>query len=82
LPTVNIGDRQKGRLRAASVIDVDLEAKAIAKAVHEAVERGRQDVVNPYGDGHSAKRIVHSLRQIPDFRKLLRKPFNDEGENG
>lgn len=82
LPTVNIGDRQKGRLRASSVIDCELEGRAIAKALLEALGRGRQDVANPYGDGHSARRILCELRQVADYRGLLRKPFNDEFDNG
>jgi UDP-hydrolysing UDP-N-acetyl-D-glucosamine 2-epimerase len=75
IPTVNIGDRQKGRLRAASVIDCVPERQAIRVAIDKALARGRQLTVNPYGDGQAAELIVDKLRRIPDFGVLIRKPF-------
>lgn len=77
IPTVNIGDRQKGRLRAASVIDCEPEREAIRAAVDNALTRGRKPTVNPYGDGHTAERILDILNRIPDFGGLIRKPFFD-----
>lgn len=75
IPTVNIGDRQKGRLKAASVIDVPLEAEEISEAIKQAKHRPLREVVNPYGDGHSAERIVAILKGIADFKVLIRKEF-------
>ncbi|KAA0577866.1 UDP-N-acetylglucosamine 2-epimerase (hydrolyzing) [Azospirillum sp. B21] len=76
-PTVNIGDRQKGRPRAASVIDVPPQADAIAAAIRQAFTLDTSGVVNPFGDGHAAERIVSVLREVPDFTALIRKPFHD-----
>ncbi len=75
IPTVNIGDRQKGRLRAASVIDCAPERQAIRGAIDIALARGRQLTVNPYGDGQAAELMVDKLLRIPDFGALIRKPF-------
>lgn len=75
IPTVNIGDRQKGRLRAASVIDCAPDRQAIRAAIDNALARSRQPTVNPYGDGHAAERMLDILHRIPDFGDLIRKPF-------
>lgn len=66
VPTVNIGDRQKGRLRAASVIDCRADCLSIVTAIRQALElKGGavlQNVVNPYGDGRTTPRIISHLR--------------------
>lgn len=77
LPAVNVGDRQKGRVRAASVIDCAPEAGAIAAAIGRAFALGRPNVENPYGDGQSAPRIAAILGSITDYRALLKKRFHD-----
>lgn len=78
VPTVNIGDRQKGRLRAESVLDCACDATAIAAAIEVAFDRGRRAVHNPYGDGRSGPRIVEALLQMSKRPRaeLLRKPFS------
>lgn len=77
VPTVNIGTRQQGRPRAASVIDCPPEREAIAAAIGKALAMDCSGVTNPYGDGHASERIVAVLGDIPDFRELLAKPFHD-----
>jgi UDP-hydrolysing UDP-N-acetyl-D-glucosamine 2-epimerase len=66
--TVNIGDRQKGRPHADSVIDCGESAEAIAAAVATALSaafRARlPTIVSPYGAGGAATRIRHALREI------------------
>ncbi|MFC1671530.1 UDP-N-acetylglucosamine 2-epimerase [Planctomycetota bacterium] len=74
-PTVNIGDRQKGRLRASSVIDCDVSREAIAAAIEKAFVTDCSDTVNPYGMGDSSKKIVRVLREISDPKALLKKEF-------
>jgi len=76
-PTVDIGDRQQGRLKAGSVISCPAERGAIAAAIAEALGRGKRAVANPYGSGDSARRIVETLAGIGDFRTLTRKRFCD-----
>ncbi|MGE5390773.1 MAG: N-acetylneuraminate synthase [Deltaproteobacteria bacterium] len=74
-PTVNIGDRQKGRLQAASVINCEPEASAITEAVKMAFTMDCSGVENPYGDGNSSKRILSVLKTMPDYTALLKKSF-------
>jgi UDP-N-acetylglucosamine 2-epimerase (non-hydrolysing)/GDP/UDP-N,N'-diacetylbacillosamine 2-epimerase (hydrolysing) len=73
-PTVNIGDRQKGRLQASSVINTPPERIAIYNAIEEAFHKDCSDVVNPYGDGNAATKIHKLLKQV-DYQNLLKKHF-------
>ena len=82
IPTVNIGDRQKGRMQGASIINCDPEAdsieQAIKKALSPAFRKVAEEADNPYGDGNtSAKiaRIVHD--QLVLERLTLKKKFYD-----
>jgi UDP-hydrolysing UDP-N-acetyl-D-glucosamine 2-epimerase len=77
-PTVNVGDRQKGRMRADSVIDCPVEREAIAAAIERAWHKDCSAAVNPYGDGHSAERIVEVLRAVENPKSLLMKHFFEE----
>jgi UDP-hydrolysing UDP-N-acetyl-D-glucosamine 2-epimerase len=77
VPTVNIGDRQGGRLRGPSVIDCAPERDAIVAAIHAALAMDCSGMANPYGDGHSAARIVAELARIDTPRALARKSFRD-----
>lgn len=78
--TVNVGDRQRGRLRAASVIDCPIETDAIVRAIRQAISAEFQAqlpaVKNPYGAGDAAGRMTQILRTVP-LAPLLRKPFFD-----
>lgn len=77
LPVVNVGDRQRGRLRPANVLDAPAEAEAIRAALARALApsfRAELDgLVNPYGDGHAAERIVRVLREVDLGERLLAK---------
>lgn len=75
-PTVDIGDRQKGRLRAASVIHVPNERRAIREAIERAFTLDCSRTVNPYGDGHAAERIHRILRDTAAGPELLQKRFH------
>lgn len=75
VPTVNIGDRQKGRLKAESVIDCPPEREEILSAINSAMQLNCENVINPYGDGKSSERIIEIIKAIPDYRLLLKKYF-------
>lgn len=65
VPTVNIGDRQKGRVRADSVIDCGASAGDISRAVKHALEVGRDSnvaLVNPYEQADTSLQIVEALK--------------------
>jgi UDP-N-acetylglucosamine 2-epimerase (non-hydrolysing)/GDP/UDP-N,N'-diacetylbacillosamine 2-epimerase (hydrolysing) len=74
-PTINIGDRQKGRLQASSIINCKPESADIVRAIKEALTKDCSNTVNPYGNGDSAQKIVALLKSIPDFNTLLKKHF-------
>lgn len=76
-PTINIGDRQKGRLRAESILDCEPKKEAIIHALQLAFEVDCSEVVNPYGDGESSARIWSQLRACKDPQALLKKRFFD-----
>lgn len=75
-PTVNIGDRQKGRLAADSVFTVEPDTQRIGAAIRAAFLQDCSHTVNPYGDGHAAERIVQELMAVPQPRALLKKHFH------
>ncbi len=79
LPVVNVGDRQKGRLRGGNVLDVPFDRAAIAAAVKKALapafRHGLSGLSNPYGDGRAAERIIAALHHLPDLRTLLHKKW-------
>ena len=74
-PTVNIGDRQKGRLLASSVICCPPKREEIKKAIEKAFDLDCSKAVNPYDSGGGAAKIVDVIRSIPDYRVLLKKQF-------
>ena len=74
-PSVDVGERQRGRPRAASVLHCPPRREAIRAAVERALALGRVRVANPYGDGRAAGRIVAVLRELPSRERLLRKRF-------
>lgn len=79
-PTVNIGDRQAGRLRAASIIDCPARRDAIAKAIQQAIcpsfFAARRGAPLPYGDGNCSARILNVLADTPPT-SLGPKGFHD-----
>jgi GDP/UDP-N,N'-diacetylbacillosamine 2-epimerase (hydrolysing) len=78
--TINIGDRQRGRLSAASVIHCEPNHDKITRALRElyspTFSRNLRQVVNPYGNGGASKRIVEVLSKHP-LDKLIKKKFHD-----
>jgi UDP-N-acetylglucosamine 2-epimerase (non-hydrolysing)/GDP/UDP-N,N'-diacetylbacillosamine 2-epimerase (hydrolysing) len=76
-PTVNIGRRQEGRLRAASVIDCPPAREEIGRAIARALAMALQGVANPYGDGNASEGLVAALRSFSDWEPLVYKTFCD-----
>jgi UDP-N-acetylglucosamine 2-epimerase (non-hydrolysing) len=84
LPVVNIGDRQKGRLRTPNIIDTPDEADAIERAIQRALSpefrKSLSEMENPYGNGDASKQILRVLKTVPLDGSLLRKQFHDKPE--
>lgn len=80
-PTVNIGTRQHGRIRAESVLDVALDERQILAALERCASDDFQQrlarMSNPYGDGQTTARIVAQLRQHLQAANLFQKKFHD-----
>lgn len=81
IPTVDIGDRQRGRLRADSVLGCPPDRKSIADALDRALsdefKRHCGDVTNPYGRPDTVGRILTVLRETVLNEALLKKHFHD-----
>lgn len=77
VPTVNVGTRQAGRLRAGSVIDCSPLREEILNALDRAFDRDLAlDGQTPYGSGETSARIAKSLASA-DIGALSVKPFYD-----
>lgn len=78
--TINIGDRQRGRLKADSVIDCMPDRQSIASALRTLYSADFQaklpQVTNPYGEGGASEKVVRVLQEYP-LDQLLKKSFHD-----
>lgn len=82
IPTVNIGDRQKGRLQASSVINCEPTHEGIRQAVELALSAGFlqkvKKTVNPYGNGDTSNKVVEVIKEYMINDKIdLKKKFYD-----
>jgi UDP-N-acetylglucosamine 2-epimerase len=79
-PVINLGNRQKDRLRGKNVIDAEFECNSISNAVimaqsKEFIDRAKNSP-NPYGDGQSSERIIKILEQTEITPSLLNKQIS------
>jgi UDP-hydrolysing UDP-N-acetyl-D-glucosamine 2-epimerase len=77
--TVNIGDRQAGRLRAPSILDCAPQREAIEAALRRLLSvefRRSLGTENPYGEGGASEAILSVLRDYP-LAGLVKKRFHD-----
>ncbi len=78
--TINIGDRQRGRLKANSVIDCEPNRFAITSAIDIAYsaefQAGLMLANNPYGDGGASRKILDVLKRV-DLARVVKKSFHD-----
>ena len=83
IPTINIGDRQKGRIKADSVIDCIPNVTKIIDAIEYSYSQSFKNIVsnviNPYGNGRASKRIVNYLTRA-NLLNILKKPFYNLSE--
>lgn len=81
IPTVNIGDRQTGRVRAESVVDCGNSTEEIIHAVNKAKrlkENGKlKDIKNPYEKDDTSKNIVFFIQQYFNQKNITKKKFYD-----
>jgi len=78
--TVNIGDRQRGRLQAASVINCEPTLKGIQAALKklytEDFQANLSEVQNPYGEGGASEKVVQTIKYCA-IEGIAKKSFYD-----
>ena len=84
LPVVNIGDRQRGRVRAANVIDVPCTRAAILQGIKRAISprfraslKGMRNPYNRFHNGSASEQIKNVLKHVSLSDDLLKKNFYD-----
>jgi GDP/UDP-N,N'-diacetylbacillosamine 2-epimerase (hydrolysing) len=82
--TINIGDRQRGRLQAKSVINCEANSESISGALAKLYSKDFQsrmyNVINPYGEGGASLKVVHTLKHYP-IADIIKKSFYDLNTN-
>jgi GDP/UDP-N,N'-diacetylbacillosamine 2-epimerase (hydrolysing) len=78
--TINIGDRQRGRLQADSVINCEPTQSSIARALTQLYsadfQKSLTKVINPYGEGGASAKVVSTLKHYP-LDGIVKKTFYD-----
>ena len=80
IATINIGDRQKGRVKASSVVDCEPNRKSILEAFgriySDKFQQNLKNTINPYGNKFASKKIVEIIKKT-DLTSILKKSFYD-----
>ncbi len=80
--TINIGDRQKGRIKVSSIIDCEPTQESIRKAFQklysDEFQNNLSNIQNLYGDGIVSKKILQTIKST-NFENILKKKFYDIG---
>lgn len=74
IPTLNIGDRQKGRIAADSVINCGTSKKDILEGLDKVLNSGHTEIHNPYEGKNTTSDILHVLKTYP-LEGLIQKTF-------
>lgn len=82
IPTINIGDRQRGRIAGETVIHCEPDAVSIDRAIQKAMNQGFRNRIekaaNPYGDGHTLGKIMSIVKEFFENDKIdVKKKFHD-----
>ncbi len=81
VPTINIGNRQKGRLQAESILNCEPKKREILDSIRKArtmeFKRIAQKVKNPYGEGETSTLIVEEIKRFLNREDKMIKHFYD-----
>lgn len=81
IPTINIGDRQKGRIKAETIINCEPIENEIYKAIELGLSKDFnekiKDTINPYGNGDVSEKILHKIKDNLSRGIELKKSFHD-----
>ena len=76
--TINIGDRQRGRIQADSVINCEPNYKSITVALEQLYSNNFQsillEVINPYGNGGASEKVVSTIKKY-NIDGIVKKTF-------
>ncbi len=72
---INIGSRQKGRIKPLTMVDCPLDTRLIAHEIGTALQRNKFEPENPYFKGNAADEIAKTISKIQEPKKLLFKRF-------
>jgi len=76
--TVNIGDRQRGRIRSESVVDCDSSMESILSSIRKIYSHPFKEklisIENPYGNGDTSTKIAKTISNYP-LENILKKSF-------
>ena len=82
--TINIGDRQRGRIQADSIINCEPTRESITTALVELYSADFQTslhkMINPYGEGGASAKVVNTLKRYP-VKDIVKKFFYDLPNN-
>ncbi|GAH47728.1 unnamed protein product, partial [marine sediment metagenome] len=83
IPTVNIGNRQKNRISANSIINCSYSSREIKEAIKNALSntfqtfcRTVENPYDPYKDGRNSERIIYAIKkalEIPKEKLMIKK---------
>ncbi len=82
-PTINVGERQKGRTQAENIINCECTYEAICEAIIHATAPSfgdkLQNLSNPYGDGFTSEKMIQVLEtlNLDDNESMIKKGFHD-----
>ena len=80
IPTINIGDRQSGRIKHESIIDVNYSTESIKSGIEKILSKTFCEQLSSmnykFGDGHAAERIINKLATLKIDQNLLRKKLD------
>jgi len=74
--TINIGNRQKGRIQAKSVINCNPVKEEILLAIHTAYKKDFSNIINPYEKNYTAMNILKALKRV-ELDNIIKKDFYD-----
>ena len=78
IPTINIGERQRGRIKSKSIIDCDVNHESILSAIKKAFDNEfrleLKNIKNPYGNSNASHRILEVIKRT-NLNSLLKKKF-------
>ena len=77
-PTINIGDRQKGRVKSNSIIDVSPKKSLIKEKIDFIYSKkfNKKNIINPYKKLSTSKKIISIIKKI-NLKEYKKKKFFD-----